>query len=237
MRARRFKVAALGAAVGLAVAMAASNVPAAATPRGGGQTAAATYTCATFEGLVLTQSSVSYSGVSLRAGEAITARMSPAATGDEIFLSVTLGLSFSFYSAPASQGITYKAPGDGTYGLGWSLDAAGATPSSITWTFDCSTSSGGTAPVADSDRDGVSDAADACAGTILPDAVRRPVAGSYYADRAGRFVDGAGRAAGVTVVDAGGCSATQIAKAAGLSAKDSKSGIPLPVLTSWAASH
>lgn len=39
------------------------------------------------------------------------------------------------------------------------------------------------------------------------------------------------------MADAGGCSATRIAKAAGLSAKDSKSGISLPVLTSWAASH
>lgn len=236
MRGRRFTAAGLGAAVGLAVAIAASSMPASAVPRGRGEAAAA-YTCATFEGLVLTQSSVNYSGVSLRAGEAITARVSPAATGDEIMLSVTLGLSFGFHSAPASQGLTYKAPGDGTYNFGWWLRAAGATPPSITWTFDCSTSSGGTAPVADSDRDGVSDAADACAGTILPDAVRRPAAGSYYADRTGRFVDGAGRAAGVTVVDAGGCSAAQIAKAVGLSAKDSKSGIPLSVLTSWAASH
>lgn len=236
MRARRWNAVGLGSAMALALICAASSVPAAAAPPSGGA-AAATYTCATFEGLVLTQPSVSYSGVSLRTGEAITARVSPAAAGDEILLSATRGLAFSFYSAPATQGIVYTASADGTYGLGWSLDAAGTTPSSLTWTFDCSSSSGGTTPVADSDRDGVSDAADACAGTILPDAIRRPVAGSYYADRTGRFIDGAGRAAGVTVVDAGGCSAAQIAKAVGLSAKDSKAGIPLSVLTSWAAGH
>ena len=237
MRARRWNAVGLGSAVAVALICAASTVPAAAAPPSAGATAAATYTCATFEGLVLTQPSVNYSGVSLRAGETITARMSPAATGDEIILTVARGFSITFYSAPAAQGMVYTAPGDGSYGLGWSLEAAGTRPPSITWTFDCSTSSGGTTPVADSDRDGVSDAADACATTVLPDAIRRPVAGSYYADRTGRFIDGAGRAAGVTVVDAGGCSATQIAKAVGLSAKDSKAGVPLSVLTSWAAAH
>jgi hypothetical protein len=219
-------------AIGLAVS------PASAAPPSGGQTTVAAYSCGTFEGLSLTQSTVSYTGVSLRAGETITARMAPAATGDKIILSVARGFSITMYSALATQGLAFKAPADGTYNLGRSLEAAGTRPSSITWTFDCSSTSGTTTPiVADADRDGVADSADACAGTILPDAVSKPVAGRYFANRAGQFVDGANRSAGVTVVDAGGCSAVQIAKALRLSVKDSRSGITLTQLHSWASTH
>ena len=219
-------------ALGLAVS------PAAAAPSGGVQTATAAYSCGTFEGLALTQSTVSYTGVTLRSGETITAKMSPAATGDKIMLSVARGFSITMYSAPATTGLAFKAPADGTYNLGWSLEAAGTRPSSITWTFDCSTSSGTTTPiVADSDRDGVADSADACAATVLPDAISKPVAGRYYAKSTGAFVDGTGRSANLTVVDAGGCSAGQIAKALRLSVKDSKSGITLTQLQSWASTH
>jgi hypothetical protein len=218
-------------AIGLAM------TPASAAPPSSGQTTTATYTCGTFEGLVLTQSSVSYTGVALRAGERITARVSPAATGDKIMLSVARGLTITFRSAPATDGLVFSPTSDGSYNLGWSLEAAGARPSSITWTFDCSTTTGTTVTVADADRDGVADTADACAGTILPDAISRPVAARYYANRVGQFIDGTGRTAGVTVADAGGCSAIQIAKALRLSTKDSKSGIPLTTLQSWASTH
>ena len=219
-------------AIGLAVS------PASAAPSGGVQTATTAYSCGTFEGLVLTQSTVSYTGVTLRAGETITAKASPAATGDKIILSAARGFSITMYSAPATTGLAFKAPADATYNLGWSFEAAGTRPSSITWTFDCSTTSSTTTPVvADADRDGVADSSDSCAGTVLPDAISKPVAGRYYAKSTGAFVDGTGRSAGVTVVDAGGCSAVQIAKALRLSVKDSKSGVTLTQLQSWASTH
>ena len=236
MRGRGSKLAVSGALLGLAMAIGLAMTPASAAPPGGGQTTTATNSCGTFEGLVLTQPSVSYTGVALRAGEKITARMSPAATGDKIMLSVARGLTITFRSAPATDGLVFSPTSDGSYNLGWSLEAAGARPPSITWTFDCSTTTG-TVPVADTDRDGVADTADACAGTILPDAISRPVAARYYANRVGQFIDATGRTAGVTVADAGGCSAVQIAKALRLSTKDSKSGIPLTTLQSWASTH
>ncbi|WP_194396098.1 hypothetical protein [Microbacterium atlanticum] len=236
----RVKIAAIGAAAGVAIAVALAVSPAsAAKPGGGGGAVTTAYSCATFEGLTSTQSSVVYSGVGLRAGESITARVSPAGAGDQISLSMSTGLSFTFYAADASQGITFVAPANGSYSLGWSLLPAGTAPAAVTWTFDCSSASGGgTTPVpSDADRDGAPDTADACPGTVLPDAVSKPLAGRYFADRAGQFIDGTGRSAGVTVVDAGGCSTLQIAKALRLSAKDSKSGIPLTTLTAWASSH
>ncbi|WP_426321095.1 hypothetical protein [Microbacterium sp. E-13] len=240
MRVHRARIAAIGAAIGLAMAVALAAPATAAKPGGEQAALAATYTCATFEGLVLTQPTVSYNGVSLKAGEKITARMSPAATGDEIILTVAEGFAIKVLTAPATQGFVYTAPAAQTVNLSWSLEAAGTRPSSITWTFDCSSASGGTgttAPVADADRDGVADSSDACASTVLPDAITKKVAGRYYANASKQFVDGTGRSAGLTVADAGGCSALQIAKKIGLSTRDSKSGITLTQLQNWAATH
>ena len=127
------------------------------------------------------------------------------------------------------------------YTLQWSYYLADNSVSQVsrTWTFDCSTASGSIAPPtsADDDRDGVANTADSCSGTTLPDNINRKAAGSYYANAAKSFVDGTGRAANITVADAGGCSATQIAKALGLSKNQSRSGISLATLTSWANSH
>ncbi|MCD2443066.1 hypothetical protein LQ757_12355 [Agromyces sp. SYSU K20354] len=241
-RARTSRLAAIGAMIGLALAATTAVAPAsasasAAKPQPSGQTATATstYTCAHFNGLTVTADTVNRSSVSLKAGEVIGATVSPARVGDEIFLSVTSGLNFVFYSAPATSGLKYTAPYGGTFNLGWSLKTSGTRPSSLTWTFTCST--GGTTTTTDTDRDGVANSADSCAGTILPDSVSRKVAGKYYALSSGRFVDGTGKASGHTVIDAGGCSASQIASALGLSKRESQSGISLTVLTNWAASH
>ncbi|WP_353813494.1 hypothetical protein [Agromyces sp. SYSU T00266] len=119
------------------------------------------------------------------------------------------------------------------------LETSGTIPSDLTWTFTCSGSggSGGSATTSDSDRDGVADSADSCASTTLPDSISRPTAGKYFANSSGKFVDGTGVSTGITVVDAGGCSATQIAKALRLSKKDSRSGISLTTLKNWAATH
>ena len=70
-----------------------------------------------------------------------------------------------------------------------------------------------------------------------PTASGAPVAGRYYAQSTGRFVDGTGAFSGVTVADAGGCSATQIAKSLGLRKTDAQSGITLSALQNWAATH
>lgn len=225
-RARTTGLAAIGAAIGLALATLTAVAPA----------SAATYSCSHFSGLTVTADSVSRNSVGLKAGETIGVTVSPAREGDMIILTE----GFTFSDAPATSGMQFRAPADGTYNFGWSLDAAGTRPSSLTWSFTCSTGSGsgGSGTVAaDSDRDGVADSADSCSSTVLPDSVSPKVSGKYYALSTGRFVDGTGKAAGVTVVDAGGCSATQIAKSLGLSKRDAKSGINLSTLTNWAATH
>lgn len=238
--------AALGAILGaaLALTLAVSPASAAKPPRGGGEsTITASATCATFSGLTLTQSSVSYPSVSLQAGEVITANVTPAISGQAIYLKYGVGTSITFTSAPVTEGVTFTAPYSTIYSLGWSLESNGIPrPSTLTWSFTCSTggSSGGGGTggsTADDDRDGVANTADACPGTTLPDSVRKPVAGSYYANSAGNFIDGANRSAGITVKDAGGCSASQIAKAVGLKGKSAAAGIPLSTLTGWANSH
>jgi len=246
MRARHILRGAVGVTAGLALALAVAAAPAsAATVMKGKPGPAAPVTssssCASFEGLTATGPSVGFNGVSLKQGESITATVSPA-TSYDILLSATIGLNFSFYAAPSATGLTFTAPASTVYGLSWSLRTNGATTPPLTWTFDCSTATAGTgggavvAP-ADADKDGVIDSADVCSGTVLPDAVSRPAAGSYYANRSGAFVDGTLASAGITVADTGGCSAAQIAQAVNLNKNAAKSGVPLATLQSWAASH
>ena len=236
----------IGVAIGIAlagtaaVAPATAAAPASVAERSAGSTTTATtatYGCSYFNGRTVTANWVSVNSVGLKAGEEIGVTISPARAGDMIILSVSSGQSITFLDEPATSGLKYKAAYDGTYNFGWSLEASGTRPSSITWTFTCSTGSGSTIGTTDSDRDGVANTADACASTTLPDVVSRKVAGRYYALSTGRFVDGAGAAAGVTVVDAGGCSATQIAAKLGLKQADARSGITLTQLKNWAATH
>lgn len=237
-RARATSAAAIGAMIGLAVAALTAVAPAsAAKPQPGSTQTTATYSCGSFHGLTVTADSVSRNSVGLKAGEVIGVTVSPAREGDMIILTE----GFTFSDAPAISGMQFRAPSDGTYNFGWSLDAAGTRPSSLTWSFTCSTGSGSGAGTgtgtSDADRDGVADSADACGGTTLPDSVSRKAAGMYYALSTGRFVDGAGKTSAYTVVDTGGCSATQIAKALGLNKRDSRSGISLTTLSNWAATH
>jgi len=245
-RARTTKLTIIGVAIGIALAGTAAVAPATAAPpasvaerSASSSTTAttATYGCSYFSGRTVTANWVSVSSVGLNAGEVIGVTVSPARVGDEIILSVSSGQSITFLDEPATSGLKFKAASAGTYSFGWSLEAAGTRPSSITWTFTCSSGSGSTIGTTDSDRDGVANTADACASTTLPDVVSRKAAGRYYALSTGRFVDGTGAAAGVTVVDAGGCSATQIAAKLGLKPTDTRSGITLTTLKNWAATH
>ncbi|MBM7503779.1 hypothetical protein ACFPER_09860 [Agromyces aurantiacus] len=226
-RARTIRLGAIAAALGLALAGLAAAAPA----------SAATYTCASFSGLTVTADTVSRSPVSLNAGDVIRATVSPARDGDVIILSAAAGTSINFVEAPATTGLSWKAPVTGSYGLGWSLEASGTRPSSLTWSFTCTPASGSTATVSDSDRDGVANSSDACASTTLPDSTKKPVAGRYAAKSTGRFLDGTGAYSGYTVVDTGGCSALQIAKALNLGRTDLQSGITLTTLKNWAATH
>lgn len=246
-RARTSRLAAVGALIGLALAATTAVAPASAAkpqPAGGHSTTmsattstTATYTCGSFSGLSVTANTVSMSPVSLKAGEVIGVTVAPARVGDTIILTVGAGSTVTFYDAPSTSGLKFTAPSDGSYGLGWSLEASGTRPSSITWSFTCSSGSGSTGTVADADRDGVADTADACPATILPDAIKKPVAGRYYARSTGRFLDGTGASSGLTVIDTGGCSAAQIAKSLGLGRIDTQSGITLTTLKNWAATH
>ncbi|MRX42149.1 hypothetical protein [Agromyces kandeliae] len=240
-RARTTALAALAAAAGLALAVTTAVAPASAAKpvRGGTTTTSVASGCGDLNGLKVTAKTVSRT-IALNAGDVIGVTVSPARSGDMIILSGSAGLSIIFEEASATTGMKYTAPYSTTYGLGWSLETSGTIPSDLTWTFTCSGSggsSGGGATISDADRDGVADSADSCPSTSLPDSVSRPTAGKYFANSSGKFVDGTGASAGVTVVDAGGCSATQIAKALRLSKKDSRSGISLTTLKNWAATH
>jgi hypothetical protein len=94
-------------------------------------------TCAGMHGRTVTAPYVSEI-VSMRAGETITATVSPAREGDSIILSVAIGLSFTFYEKPATTGFAYTATQSTNHSFGWSLEAAGTRPESLTWTFRCS---------------------------------------------------------------------------------------------------
>jgi hypothetical protein len=236
-RALTTRLATVGAVIGLALATLTAVAPASAQPlSGAAQTTTTTYSCSYFSGRTVTADTVSVSPVALKRGETIGVTVSPARTGDLIYLSVGSGSSVNIYEAPSTSGLKFTAPADGSYGLGWSLEASGTRPASITWTFTCST--GGTSTtVADTDRDGVADTSDACPATVLPDAVKKPVSGRYYARSTGSFLDGKGVSSGLKVIDTGGCSAAQIVKALGLGRTDQQSGITLTTLQNWAATH
>lgn len=235
-RARTITLTAIGAAIGLALAATMAIAPASAA-KPAPAPAPPQHNCAYFAGLTVTANTVSVSSVGLKAGEVIGVTVSPARVGDTIIVSSGSSGMITFQDAPATSGLNFRAPADGVYGLGWSLEVSGTRPSSLTWSFTCSTGSGSSGGTSDADRDGVADAADKCAATVLPDAVSRPVAGRYYALSSGRFVDGTGAFSGTTVIDTGGCSATQISKALGLRKADSQAGISLSVLSNWAATH
>ena len=238
-RARTMNLAAVGAVIGLALAGLTAVAPASAAniESGVSQSTTSSYTCSYFSGRTVTANSVSANPVSLKAGEVIGVTVSPARVGDSIILSVGGNSTITFYDAPATSGLKFTAPYDGTYGLGWSLEASGTRPSSITWSFTCSSGSGSTTTVADSDRDGVANSADKCAATVLPDAIKKPAAGRYSARTTKAFLDGSGASSGLTVTDTGGCSALQIAKSLGLGRIDLHSGITLTTLKNWAATH
>jgi len=87
----------------------------------------------------------------------------------------------------------------------------------------------------DDDEDGVPDSFDVCEETVLPDSPANALKPNHYAATADGFVDGNGEVA-YTLLEAGGCSASQIIEAAGLGAGHVKFGIAKGELESWIAS-
>jgi len=132
-RTKRFGV--IGAALGLVLAAGVVVAPPAAP------TASAAVGCSYFNGLNVTANYVAINGISLKAGESITAKAAPAAAGDQIILQSSSGLSIVFADAPAATGVTFTAGTTSSYNLGWSFEAAGTRPSSITYSFTSKCSS------------------------------------------------------------------------------------------------
>jgi hypothetical protein len=89
----------------------------------------------------------------------------------------------------------------------------------------------------DSDGDGVLDPDDVCPATVVPD---EPTDGlkknRFAADASGAFLDGEGTPSGYTLVDTGGCSATQIIERAELGTGHTRFGISRSALEAWIAS-
>jgi hypothetical protein len=135
MRTRTRRLSVIGTAVGLALAVGVVVAPVSAPP------ASAAVGCSYFKGLTVTANSVSITGISLRAGESITAKASPAVAGDTIYLGYGIGMQAYIKSAPAITGITFTAPASSSYNLGWSFDSVGTRPSSITYSFTATCSS------------------------------------------------------------------------------------------------
>ena len=139
MRARTKRFNLIGAAAGLALVAGVVVAPA-ATP-----SASAAVGCSYFKGLSVTANYVSVSAA-LNAGDTITVKVAPAASGDQVILSTSLGTSLYFADEPASTGLTFRAPTTKTYNLGFSFEAAGVRPSSLTYSFTATCSSTAVAP-------------------------------------------------------------------------------------------
>jgi len=140
MRARTKRFSVIGAALGLVLAAGVVVAPPAAP------TASAAVGCSYFNGLKVTSNWVSVTGVSLKAGESITAKVSPATTGDVIILTASRGLGTTWLDEPATAGITYTADASANYNFGWSFEAGGTRPSSLTYSFTSKCSSTTVAP-------------------------------------------------------------------------------------------
>jgi enterochelin esterase-like enzyme len=87
----------------------------------------------------------------------------------------------------------------------------------------------------DADKDGVKDSSDVCAGTILPDAASSDLKPNHYTATADGFVDSEGEV-GFSLLEAGGCSGSQIVEAMGLGKGHLKYGLAQGALRSWVAS-
>jgi hypothetical protein len=140
MRTRTKRLTAIGSAIGL-VLMASAITPAVAAPVA---TAFPATSCSSFKSATTTGSTVSFSGVLLRAGETITTSVSPATSSDTVSLTATRGLNF-IIGGGAASGSTFKVPADGYYNLSYKTTASASV---LTWSFNATC--GGTTTVSPS---------------------------------------------------------------------------------------
>jgi hypothetical protein len=136
MRTPTRRLTAIGAAVGLVFA-ASAITPAVAAPV---TTAVSSATCSTLDNRTTTGSAAEFA-LTLRGGDKVVTSVSPAKTGDKIFLSGAMGLNLIFADGPTT-GMVFIAPVDGTYNLKWSLQTTSTPTSALTWSFDTTCSSG-----------------------------------------------------------------------------------------------
>ena len=87
----------------------------------------------------------------------------------------------------------------------------------------------------DADKDGVKDSSDVCAGTVLPDSPTRELKPNHFAATADGFVNGDGQVV-YSLLEAGGCSGSQIVESAGLGEGHLKFGVSQGALQQWIAS-
>jgi hypothetical protein len=147
MPTRVSKMTVIGAAIGLVLAGAAIAPVSAAQPTAV-KTVSISTTCSGFNGKTITAPTVSASGIAMRGGDTITAKVSPARDGDRIRVVATMGLNFLVSDGAALTGYTWRAPADGVYNMGWSLTTATTVPTTLTWSFTstCSATSVTPAP-------------------------------------------------------------------------------------------
>lgn len=141
MKTRIAALVAGGATVGMAVALVAGSAAFAA--KGGkpqpAPTPTSSYSCASFTGTPVSQAKPTYSGVALRAGDTIVAKVANVPSTYTIDLVTVVNYAITIYPAPVTTGMTFKAPTTGIYELDWSIDTGGVGLGSTipTWTFKC----------------------------------------------------------------------------------------------------
>jgi hypothetical protein len=135
MRARTKRFSVIGAALGLVLAAGVVVAPTTAPP------ASAAVGCSYFNGLKVTANTVSVTGVALKAGESITATVSPSVSGDKAYVQSSVGFVIKVTEGDATSGVVFTAGSSTSYNLGWSFTAAGTRPSSITYSFTSKCSS------------------------------------------------------------------------------------------------
>lgn len=140
-------------------------------------------------------------------------------------------------SGPIPSGATfdYTFESSNSYTVSWGpADGSGA----LDWTLTCSFTGVPDPDPApdDTDGDGLPDDVDLCPGTVedAPTSGRLP--NRYWDDTDGAFVDGDGVPSGYTLVDTGGCSASQIVEATGLGQGHLSFGLTAGALENWVAS-
>ncbi len=181
--------------------------------------------CAFFDAFALPPTTTSFSialGSALQPGEVVTVSASDASDGNVLTLEIGTFGDREVLSATASGGAlaaTYEAAGGEDYLF---VYTNGTDLQAQVLEMTCA---GAPHPPPDADDDGVADGDDACPGTDLSNDVRPTHENRFGADASGAFVDGQGRPSGFTIVDTGGCSASQLIDRLGLGVGHRRFGI------------